>query len=238
MNTLDILHSRRAMYLMPYEKKVDAASFFVNFLIAVFDSQELGDPNWLDITSAGQYFSIQAEYDQVRFPESIDSVASLFDIANYRQPFFDEFYSLGFMRPLVWFSMYCSFDLICNGKLFQQAFLQGTPLGQNSQLALHGKAAKIGFWFTLPTKIFEDVTLAVGRLRRVITAWEEGELAPLSSSDETRPTLYKEWSEHSTYHHSLRISTNDFTNTTQTIETLGAKQDLPYQSGTLALATA
>ena len=90
----------------------------------------------------------------------------------------------------------------------------------------------------MPTKIFEDVIIAVGRLRRVITAWEEGELAPLSSSDETRPTLYKEWSEHSTYHHSLRISTNDFTNTTQTIETLGAKQDLPYQSGTLALATA
>ena len=123
MNTLDILHSRRAMYLMPYEKKVDAASFFVNFLIAVFDSQELGDPNSVDITSAGPYFSIQAEYDQVRFPESINSVASLFDIANYRQPFFDEFYSLAFMRSPIWFSMYCSFDLICNGKLFQQAFL-------------------------------------------------------------------------------------------------------------------
>ena len=235
MKSLD-LSAYRAMYLMPYEEKVDAASFFVNFLIAVFDSEELGDPNWVDITSAGQYFSIQA--DGCRFPESILSVASLFDIANYRQPFFDEFYSLGFMRPLVWFSEYCLLDITCNGQLFQQAFLRGTPLGQNLRLPLHGKAGKIGFWFTLPAKIFEDVTLDIDRLKRVITAWEKGELAPLLPGDETRPTLHKEWSEHSTYHYSLRISTNDTTNTTQPIETLAAKQDQPYQSEALAFAPA
>jgi len=236
MNTVDILHSRRAMYLMPYEKKVDAASFFVNFLIAVFDSQELGCPNSIDITSAGQYFSIQA--NGCSFPESIDSVASLFDIANYRQPFFDEFYSLGFMRPLVWFSDYCSVDFTSNGKLSQQAFLQGTPLAQNGQLPLYGKAAKIGFWFTLPTKMFEEVTLDIDRLRRVVTAWEKGELAPRLSADEIRPILHKQWSENSKYNHSLTISTNDTTNTPQIMETLAAKQDLSYQSGTLALATA
>lgn len=233
MNTFDLLHSRRAMYLMPYEKKVDAASFFLNFLIAIFDSQELGDPNSIDITSAGPYFSIQA--DGCRFPQSIDSVASLFDIANYGQPFFDEFYSLGFMRPLVWFSEYCLLEITCQGKLFQQAFSRGTPLGQSSQLPLYGKAAKIGFWFTLPAKIFEDVTLEIDRLRRAIMAWEEGELAPLPS-DEMRPTLQIQWSEHSTYNYSLIVSTHNSTNTTQSIEMLEVKQDQPYQVGVLALS--
>ncbi|MGB0383700.1 MAG: hypothetical protein ACPGWR_02665, partial [Ardenticatenaceae bacterium] len=185
---------------------------------------------------SGQYFSAQA--NGCSFPESIDSVASLFDIANYRQPFFDEFYSLGVMRPLVWFSEYCLLDITSNGQLFQQTFSRGTPLGQNSQLPLHGKAAKIGLWFTLPAKIFEEVTLDIDRLKRVIAAWEKGELAPLLPDDDMRPTLHKEWSEHSTYHYTLRISTNDTTNTTQPIETLTAKQNQPYQSEALALAPA
>ena len=36
-NPIDILYSRPGMYLAPYEK-VDAASFIVNFLIAVFEN--------------------------------------------------------------------------------------------------------------------------------------------------------------------------------------------------------
>lgn len=59
-NPIDILYSRPGMYLAPYDK-VDAASFFVNFLIAMFEAPKLDLPHFVDITSAGTYFSIQAK---------------------------------------------------------------------------------------------------------------------------------------------------------------------------------
>lgn len=234
MNNLDILYARPAMYLIPYEKKVDAASFFVNFLIAVFDSQELGSPNSVNITTSGQYFSIQA--NACSFPSSMVPLSSLFDMANFRQPFLDEFYSLGFMRPLVWFSDYCLVELTSKGKLSQQAFLRGTPYGQNFELPLDGKAGRIGFRFTLPPQAFPEVTLDIARLRRVIMAWEQGDLAPPLLTEPMRPTLHKQWREQSKYHHSLKMSTNKSTNLVM-VSTDRVKQDSPYLPRALAAAS-
>ena len=72
------------------------------------------------------------------------SLSSLFDIAHFRQPFFDKSYSLGYMRPIVWFAEYCFVELAMADKVFRQAFWHGSPLGQQSELRLGGKPATIG----------------------------------------------------------------------------------------------
>lgn len=205
INPIDILYSRPGMYLAPYDK-VDAASFIVNFLIAVFEHPTLGTPNCVDITTAGQYFSIQAKGCRLSEAENSKSLSSIFDIAHWRsrQPFFDKSYSLGYMRPIVWFAEYCFVEFTIADKVFRQAFWHGSPLGKHSELPLAGRRATIGFSFTLPTEPFELVQLSIDRLRRVITSWEEKRFARVVGG---RPTLHKQWCEQSKYHHSLRIST-------------------------------
>ena len=118
--------------------------------------------------------------------------------------FFDKSYSLGYMRPIVWFAEYCFVELAMADKVFRQAFWHGRPLGQQSELRLGGKPATIGFNFNLPTEPFEQVTLEIDRLRRVITSWEEERFARTAVG---RPKLHKKWCQLSNYHHSLRIST-------------------------------
>ena len=203
-NPIDILYSRPGMYLAPYEK-VDAASFIVNFLIAVFENPALGTPSCVDITIAGQYFSIQAKGSRLpELKEGPQSLSSLFDIAHFRQPFFDKSYSLGYMRPIIWFSDYCFVEFTMVDKVFRQAFWHGSPLGQQSELPLAGKPATIGFNFNLPTEPFEQVTLEIDRLKRVITSWEEERFTKTANG---RPKLHKKWCQQSKYHYSLRIST-------------------------------
>ena len=240
-NAIDILYSRPGMYLAPYEK-VDAASFIVNFLIAVFEHPTLRTPNCVDITIAGQYFSIQAK--GCRLPElrkESRSLSSIFDIAHFRQPFFDKSYSLGYMRPIVWFAEYGFVELAIADKVFRQAFWHGRPLGQQSELPLAGKRATIGFNFTLPTEPFEQVTLEIDRLRRVITSWEEERFARAVVG---RPKLHQQWCQQSKYHHSLRISTNHTINPAQIMETSGridspqlARSTSDYRLTQEALAT-
>ena len=58
--------------------------------------------------------------------------------------FFDKSYSLGYMRPIVWFAEYCFVELAMADKVFRQAFWHGSPLGQQSELRLGGKPATIG----------------------------------------------------------------------------------------------
>lgn len=125
-------------------------------------------------------------------------------MTNFRQPFFDKSYSLGYMRPLVWFSEHCIFEFSQANKVFRQTFWHGTPLGEHCERPLNGKIPLIGFNFTLPTQPFEQVTLEIDRLKDVITSWEEQRFAKASNM---RPMLHKKWCQQSKHHYSLRICT-------------------------------
>lgn len=200
------LHSRPGMYLASYDG-IDAASFIVNFLIAVFESQESDIPNVVNIVTAGQHYFIQA--DGCSLPQTArvsEDLSSLFDISQFQEPFYDRSHVLGYLRPIVWFSEYCLVDTTVGKKIFRQAFLHGNPLAQISGPSLDSNVPNLGFLFTLPFKLFEITTLEVGRLRNAIDTWEKRRLERTLSSHGIKLTLQKQWFEQSRFHHSLRIT--------------------------------
>lgn len=208
MDILTILYSRSGMYLPSYEQKIDASSFFTSFLSAILGSQEWGwGAESIYIMVAGHCFSIQAIKCTIpMFDLKVENLSDVFDIANFRKPFFDSSYSLGLIRPIIWFSDYCLIDVPIIGKVLRQAFLRGTPLGEQSQIQLNDRPPFLGFLFTLPIEPFKEVTLGVERLRKVIDIWEKQNLTQLSSTQNKRMILHKQWCEQSEYHYSLKIT--------------------------------
>lgn len=206
MDAIDVLYGRSGMYLAPFEKKVDAASFFLNCLIAVFDSDEFGSPYSVCLTVMGQNFHMQAvgvNLDQLL--TAAHDLASVFDIENYKTPFFDNSYALGFLRPVVWFAEYCMVEMTAGSHTSRQSFLYGEPLGEKSTFARNGSKSSLDVHFTLPVKPFVDVTLPSERLERAVNAWEKREFLSPLPGEVSRPVLHKEWCIHSADHYSFQM---------------------------------
>lgn len=204
MDAIDVLYARPGMYLTPFEKKVDAASFFLNCLIAVFDSDEFGSPHSVCLTVTGQNFHMQAVGIDLESLSTSD-LAFVFDIEHYKTPFFDDSYALGFLRPVVWFGEYCMVEVAVDSHTSRQSFLYGEPLGQESTFVKNGSKSSLDVHFTLPVKPFENVMLPSERLERAVIAWEKREVVSRPPGDLARPVLHKEWCKQSIDHYSLQL---------------------------------
>jgi hypothetical protein len=132
--------------------------------------------------------------------ETSQHLSSAFNIAHFRQPFFDGSRALGVLRSIVWFSEHCLVDFTFAHTIYRQAFWRGDPAGQQLAIPLEGTPL-IGLLFTLPGKPFTEITLPFGRLKHVIQMWEKHDLVQLL----TPLKLHKEWCQQSDYHYSLRI---------------------------------
>lgn len=204
--TANVRLARPAMYLATYDGKLDAASFFVNFLMAIFDSLDFGWPEYVDLSSTGPYLAMEAAGCALN-EQPDQALPALFDITQDAQNLLLAHHpGLNFLRPVVWFSEYCLADLTVGDTAYRQAFLRGSPLAPPTFRPLRaGEQARMGFNFTLPADKFPDSGLTTARLEQVIGQYRTQDFARALPEGATRPRLQLHWQEQAPHFQSLRI---------------------------------
>ncbi|MEM7535813.1 MAG: hypothetical protein AAF639_26780 [Chloroflexota bacterium] len=206
-DAIDTLYARPAMYLSSYQNQLDAASLFTAFLSAVFECDEIKTPSFVYLATAGSMFSMQAVGSSLQTDADgiSPTLSSLFDIAQFRTPFWDNNDALGYLRPIVWFSDYCLVEMTMGDEVIRQSFVRGAPKATQSTRFVHGSVPSISFSFTLPTQPFHETILDCVRLKRVLTLWEEEYQQEMNSTFEQDLTFEQQWNQQSKFHHSVRL---------------------------------
>jgi hypothetical protein len=203
-------YTRPGMYLATYEQRLDAGSLCLNFLIGLFSSaEEL--PNHIDIASAGSIFTISAFSTKPMFTDAqLDTLSAVFDVAQHDKRIVANTYSgIEFLRPIVWFTEYCLIQVTAGVRTYQQAFHRGYAHSDEEQNHLkHVAINEIGFCFTLPDDVFEQITLERDNLEKAITTWQERDFIKLIPDEVERPHIQLNWCEQARHHYSLRIKIN------------------------------
>jgi hypothetical protein len=214
----NVAQSRPNLYLLTYDCKLDAASVISNFLHAVFSLPNVAYPSRIEVNVAGPYFTIAAigcsMLDQVNEPEQLPWI---FDIRNTLQGIpADITHSLGFLRPIIWFTEHCLADITTASGTFRQAFLLGRPLENLTLLLNPSDTPRIGFCFTLPSAIFDNTHLDCRRLKRVLALWKKKEFGETIPHGVPIPELKLKWRVQSDHNYSLLIVVQGLANLKQT----------------------
>lgn len=205
-DSVTTLYSRPKMYLASYDKQLDAASLYLNFLIGVFFDVKADYPSSIDIASAGHVFTISA----AGFHLPVDAakwhnLSDIFDVSHH-QDVIEPYSGLEYLRPVVWFSEYCLISCTTQQGSYRQVFLQGRSLAPpNYTSPTDTPEIGLTFSFTLPAETFEKTTLAIDNLKQAIAVWEKREFAQQTKQVIPQPHLNLNWREQSQYHYSLRI---------------------------------
>lgn len=206
----DELYRVAGMFLLACDSKIDAASFFLNFLRASFwNEQTVGKPNLIDINVAHHYFSVQAEgcYLPASVEDITNNLSRIFDLSkNFKNPSGIRIDPLGFLQSIVWFSEYCLVDISIQDKIVHQAFIDGEAVGHQTERPKRDNTPIMGFAFTLPDRLFKEPTLPIERLKQAINLSEKDHLPRLESLSGTQVILHQTWCKQSHYHYSVRIT--------------------------------
>jgi hypothetical protein len=144
-------------------------------------------------------------------------LSRIFDIRNASQGIPTNItHSLGFLRPIIWFTEYCLADITTSSGTYRQAFLLGRPLENPTLLLNPSDTPRIGFCFTLPSAIFDNTHLDWRRLKRVLSLWKKKELAETIPDGATTPELRLKWRTQSDHNYSLLIVVQGLANPKQT----------------------
>jgi hypothetical protein len=196
------------MYLTTYDKVLDAASLYLNFMTAMFNSPAYSYPRFIDLTSSGDIFTISATHYDINLEGTKwHQLADIFDIENHQQSLMPAAYSpFEFLRPIVWFAEYCVVHMTTAAGTERQVFMRGSPSAPATQLPPSDEFPPgIGFCFTLPTEIFGRTTLDFASLKQAVSVWMTRDFVKLTANNKTPPQLGFNWCEQSEYHHSLHI---------------------------------
>jgi hypothetical protein len=203
----DMLYARPGMYLAVYDKKLDAGSLYMNFLFAIFNELEFGCPGLIEMTTAGQYFSIVASGCRLNIQHGeAENLTGVFDVANFQQPILEDAYpDFGFLKPIVWFTEYCLVDITTQNGTYRQAFMDGSPLAEAIQLPLDHDCPRFGFCFTLPSKTFDSKVLDLARLKQAIDSWKKSDCVRARAVRKTTLKFNLESCQRSPYNHYMKI---------------------------------
>jgi hypothetical protein len=208
MSTIEKIWSRPGLYLSAYEQTIDAASFFINFLIGVFDYQDFGIPDHIDISVAGKYFSVTATGCYLQHLDTNpDLFTQLFTVSDTDlDKVIEDFPGLSFIRPIVWFADFCLVDISTVQTVFRQVFSSSQHIAPVNHLPLIHDKPYIGFLFTLPHDRFTSTSLDNTRLRRVLSSWQKMNYKHAKSQQLHLPYLKMQWREQSIHQYSVRIT--------------------------------
>lgn len=188
---------------MPYDQRLNAASFLLNTLMAVASNYRGDAPQIIDFSATDYHFSIHiVQQPALTLDIASQSLADVFSIAHHAQQMDD--HRLVYLKSIVWFSEYCLVGYTSDNQIHKQMFLNGEPIGSpQSQPIDTSIGASLSFHFTLPTGIFESVIVDQPSLKAAIASWKKTILSR-QENWKTIATRYH-WRKTAEYAHNLQV---------------------------------